>query len=261
MSKTGYVLTIAVGNSNVLFGIFAGNKYLSKWRIETRSNRAADEYGAWLMSIFEHVDIDPKFVSGAIISSVVPGVDKVITSMCRRFFDVEPLFVTPGIKTGMNINYGRAGDLGPDRLANIVALNTEYGHPALVIDFGSTTSFDVIDEKGVYQGGALAPGVALALAALSDAAPQLPEVALLKPEKIVGRNIVESMQSGCFWGAVEMVEGVVHRIWQEMGIEDGRIIVTGGYAREMNEGLLLDTEVDTNLTLKGLKLIYDRNAL
>ena len=146
--EEGYTLTISVGNSNILFALFDGDEFLSKWRMETTKGRTADEYGSWLLTIFDYVDIEPERITGAVISCVVPSVDLVLTSMCRRFFNCDPLHITPGVKTGMRVNYGRAGDLGPDRLANIVAVHHYYDVPAIVVDFGTTTSFDVIDKNG-----------------------------------------------------------------------------------------------------------------
>lgn len=257
--KAGYTLTISVGNSNTIIAVFAGEKYIGKWRLETRVGRTADEYGTWLRGVFEHSKIEPQFINGIVICSVVPKIDMVLTSMCRRFFKLEPLYVLPGVKTGVQINYGRAGDLGPDRLANIVALAEHKKFPSIVIDFGTTTSFDVIDAKGNYTGGTITPGVNLALSSLSSAAPQLPEVGLTKPDNVIGRNIVKSMQSGCYWGTVDMVQGLMNRIWKEIGVESGYVVATGGFAKELENSGMLD-EVDTNLTLKGLKLIYDRTT-
>lgn len=256
---TGYTLTISVGNSNILFGLFAGDEFISKWRMETTRGRTADEYGTWLLTIFDYVDIEPRYITGAVISCVIPSVDMVLTSMCRRFFDCDPLHIIPGIKTGVKINYGRAGDLGPDRLANIVALSEKYKSSAMVVDFGTTTSFDVINKNGEYIGGVLSPGISLALSSLSSAAPQLPEVGVARPSEIIGKNIVHSMQSGCYYGAVDMITGLVARLWNEIGVEKGTCIATGGFARNMVEELKQFDDLDPHLTLKGLKLIYDRN--
>lgn len=259
MPDIGYVLTINVGNSNTVFSLFAGEKYLGKWRMETRTGRTADEYGLWLLDIFNHINISAKHITGVAISTVVPTVEMVLTSMARRFFNVEPVHIVPGIKTGMRIQYGRAGDLGPDRLCNIVALNTYYKNPAIVVDFGTTTSFDVINAEGKYVGGAVAPGIALSLESLSRAAPQLPDVGSVKPEWVIGKNIAHSMQSGCYWGAVDMVNGIIKRIVDDINAENAMCIATGGFAKDMLEGTDIFDEIDTNLTLKGLKLIYDLN--
>lgn len=259
MRKSGYTLTINVGNSNTIFGLFADDQFISKWRMETTKGRTADEYGTWLLTIFSYVDIEPEHITGAVISCIVPSVDMVLTSMCRRFFDCEPLHIMPGVKTGMRINYGRSGDLGPDRLANIVALKELYDKPCMVVDFGTTTSFDVIDEKGVYIGGVVSPGVSLSLASLSSAAPQLPEVGLEKPKNILGKNIVHSMQAGCYFGAVDMITGLINRLWKSADVESGMCIATGGFAKDMVEDLDEFDVIDPNLTLKGLKFIYNKN--
>lgn len=259
MQKSGYTLTISVGNSNTIFGLFAEDKFISKWRMETTRGRTADEYGVWLLTVFDYVDIQPEHITGAVVSCVVPSVDLVLTSMCRRFFNCEPLHIAPGVKTGMRIHYGRSGDLGPDRLANIVALKNLYQKPCMVVDFGTTTSFDVMNEKGDYVGGVVSPGVSLALSALSSAAPQLPEVGLNKPDEIMGKNIVHSMQSGCYFGAVDMITGLIGRLWHNIGVESGMCIATGGFAKDMVEDLGEFDVIDPNLTLKGLKCIYDKN--
>lgn len=259
MNKSGYTLTISVGNSNTIFGLFAEDKFISKWRMETTTGRTADEYGTWLLTIFDFVNVEASHITGAVISCVIPSVDMVLTSMCRRFFDCEPLHVMPGIKTGMRIQYGRTGDLGPDRLANIVAMKNLYQEPCMVVDFGTTTSFDVINEKGEYVGGVVSPGVSLALKSLSSAAPQLPEVGLEKPKEIMGRNIVHSMRAGCYFGAVDMIQGLINRLWSSIDLESGTCIATGGFAKDMVEDLSEINVVDPNLTLKGLKFLYDKN--
>lgn len=255
---SGYTLTVNVGNSNIIFALFEGNQFLSKWRMETNKGKTADEYGTWLLTIFNFVNIDVSHIQGAIISSVVPSIDMVLTSMCRRFFNVEPVHVLPGVKIGMKVQYGRAGDLGPDRLANIVALKEYYSKPAIVVDFGTTTTFDMIDENGEYTGGVIAPGMSLTLTALSSAAPQLPEVGLDKPKDIIGKNVVHSMQSGCYYGSVDMITGLLNRLWETLG-QKGACIATGGFAKDMVEEIDMFSVVDPHLTLKGLKLIYDRN--
>jgi type III pantothenate kinase len=259
MKKSGYTLIINVGNSNTIFGLFADDKFVSKWRMETTKGRTADEYGTWLLTLFDYTNIRSDFITGAIISSVVPSVDLVLTSMCRRFFKCEPLHVVPGIKTGMRIHYGRSGDLGPDRLANIVALKNLYDKPCMVVDFGTTTSFDIVNEEGDYVGGVVSPGVSLALSALSSAAPQLPEVGLDKPKDIIGKNIVHSMQAGCYFGAVDMITGLITRLWNAIEVDSGTCIATGGFAKDMVEDLNQFGVIDPNLTLKGLKFIYDKN--
>ncbi|MFT7433512.1 MAG: type III pantothenate kinase [Alphaproteobacteria bacterium] len=248
-----------MGNSNILFGLFAGEKFISKYRMETTKGRTADEYGTWLLIIFDYVDIDANYITGAVVSCVVPSVDMVLTSMCRRFFNCDPIHVVPGVKTGVKINYGRAGDLGPDRLANIVALSEYYKSSTMVVDFGTTTSFDVINADGEYVGGVLSPGVSLALSSLSSAAPQLPEVGVERPKGMIGKNIVHSMQAGCYFGAIDMITGLINRLWNEIDVKNGTCIATGGFARNMVEELEQFDALDPHLTLKGLKLIYDRN--
>lgn len=258
MSEIGYTLVVNVGNSNTIFGVFAGDNFMGKWRMETRAERTADEYGFWLLSIFEKMNIHAKHIHGVCIATTLPKAEIALTSMALRFFDTPPIIVGAGSKTGIAINYGRVGDLGPDRLANIIALNNDYKKNAIVVDFGTTTSFDVIS-NGKYLGGAVAPGLSLSLSALSGISKTLPDVGFVKPNWVVGKNITHSMQSGCYWGAVDMVHGLINRIWEDIDTEEGTVIATGGFANEMAEGVDIFHKVDTNLTLKGLKLLHDMN--
>lgn len=259
MLSMGYTIIINVGNSNTLFALFAGDSLVSKWRLETRVNRSADEYGLWLLQILQKENISAEHISGVCIATVVSAAETNIISMVRRFFELDPMLVVPGIKTGLKINYGRVGDLGPDRLANMVALNTYYKKGGIVVDFGTTTSLDVVDDNGVHKGGAVAAGVNLSLHSLAQAAPNLPDVGWSKPDFVIGHNIAHSMQAGCYWGAIDMTVGLIRRIWQELGYECP-CIATGGFAREMIEGTDIFKDVDTNLTLKGLKILYDKNS-
>lgn len=258
MNQAGFTIAISTGTRNILFGLFAGDKFLSKWRVETRVGRTADEYGSWLLSILAHVDVNPKLVKAVVIGNVVPQVETVLLSMVRRFFHVEPLLIQPGVKTGIQINYGQGNVLGADRVANMVAAHKMYNEPIMAIDFGSITSIDVIDEKGHYLGGVVAPGVMLSLDTLAEVAPSLPQVSFQQSPKVLGKNTADSMRSGCYWGAVAMVEGLTARIWDELGVT-GKIVATGGFAQDIQDKLTVD-EVDSNLTLKGLKYILDKSS-
>lgn len=258
MRHSGFTIVIATGARNIVFGLFAGDKFLSKWRTETRSGRTADEYGSWLLSILSHVDVDPKHVKSVVIGNVVPQIETVLVSMVNRFFNVNPLLIEPGVKTGVQINYGTSSALGADRVANIVAAHRLHSETVMAIDFGSITSIDVISDEGTYLGGVVAPGVMLSLDTLAEVAPSLPQVSFQQSKNVLGKNITESMRSGCYWGAVAMVEGLTARIWDELGVT-GKIVATGGFAQDMQEQLHFDS-VDVNLTLKGLKYILDRQA-
>lgn len=259
MTSLGYTLVVHIGNSNTLFAFFAENNLVSKWRLETRVGRTADEYGLWILSILEREKIDISYIKGIVIATVVPAVEKVITSMSRRYFNLEPFHVVAGVKTGAHINYGRVGDLTVDRLANIVGLYNRYKKSALVVDFGTTTSIDVLNETGKYVGGVVIPSADLALLSLTQAAPQLPDVRNIKPKKVIGKTIEHSMQSGCYFGTIDMVEGLIKRIWAELSLNEGICLATGGFAKEISEGTSAFHFVDVDLTLKGLKYIYDYN--
>jgi type III pantothenate kinase len=260
MKQPGYVLTIFAGNTHVIFGVYAGGRYVGRWRIESRANRSADQYGTWLFNTFEYVDIDPTLVEGVVMACTSAMSKKILTKMCERYFDITPLVVGSGIKTGVSINYGRAGDLSANRVANIVGLGQEYQLPAMVVDCDSVTSFDILDGEGKYIGGTVAPGIMTSLNMLPQVAPQLPEVPFDYTEKVVGRNIQESLQAGHFWSAVDMIDATVQRIWNSLGIQDGTVVGTGAYIHEIEGACASFHAIDSHLLFNGLKEIYNLNA-
>jgi type III pantothenate kinase len=260
MKQPGYVLTIFAGNTHVIFGVYAGGRYVGRWRIEARSNRSADEYGTWLFNTFEYVDVDPTLIEGVVMACTSVVAKKMLTKMCERYFDITPLVVGAGIRTGVSINYGRAGDLSANRVANIVGLSQEYQLPAMVVDCDSVTSFDILDSKGTYIGGTITPGIMSSLSMLPQLAPQLPEVSFDYTDKIVGKNIQESLQAGHFWSAVDMIDATVERIWKSLGITNGTVIGTGSYIHEIEDACTCFHAIDTHLLFNGLKEIYNLNA-
>ncbi|MDR7317414.1 type III pantothenate kinase [Brevibacillus nitrificans] len=252
------LLVIDIGNSNIVMGLYAGDELRQQWRVATDRNKTEDEYGMLVANLFQHAGLTLSQVSGVIISSVVPPSNHTIERMCEKYLRQKPLLVGPGIKTGLNIKYEYPREVGSDRIVNAVAAIHYYGTPTIVVDFGTATTFCYVDERGQYWGGAIAPGIGISTEALVSRAAKLPRIEITKPASVVGRNTIAAMQSGIFYGFVGQVEGIVRRIMAEYGTQP-KVVATGGLAS------LVATEtdcihiVDPYLTLKGLRLIYERN--
>jgi type III pantothenate kinase len=252
------ILVFDVGNTNIVIGIFKGEELVTSWRIATDRRRTADELGMLLQNLFDYRGYSFKDIEALVLSSVVPPLTPIIITMCRRYFGREPLVVGPGVRTGMPIRYENPREVGADRIVNAVAAAHIYGCPAIVVDFGTTTNYDVISREGEYLGGAIAPGVAISTEALFEHAAKLPRVELARPAQVIGKNTVASMQSGIYFGFVGQVDAIVTRIKAEIG-QDAVVVATGGLARLIVEGTATVDHIEPNLTLYGLKLIYDRN--
>lgn len=253
------ILTMDIGNTNIKTALFDGMETVQYWRISTNRNMSSDEYGILLMNLFDHHRIAVKDVTGIMISSVVPQINFTIEHMCRSYFGREPLIIGPGIKTGINIKYENPRELGSDRIANAVAAYELYGGPCITIDFGTATSFGVISEKGEFLGGAICPGLKLAAEALTERAAKLPRFELTKPESVIGKNTVSNMQAGIVYGYIGQVEYLVKRMKAELGDPSTKVIATGGLAVLVaDESKAIDT-LDGLLTLKGLRIIYEKN--
>jgi len=254
------VLCVAdIGNTHTVLGLFAdGDRLVHRWRIRTDVERTSDEWGLTLRELFEMGGRDVKSVSGMAISCVVPPAIHTIRRASRRFFDVEPLIVGPGVKSGISIRYDNPREVGADRVVNAVAAYDKIGHACIVVDFGTATTFDCIAADGAYLGGAIAPGLGIALDALVTRAAKLPRVELMKPRAAIGRTTEEAMQSGLLYGYVSLVDGLVDRIAAEIG---GlvTVIATGGLAGRIAAESRTIESVEPNLTLEGLRLIYQRN--
>ncbi|MCU9615269.1 type III pantothenate kinase [Caldibacillus lycopersici] len=253
------IFVIDVGNTNIVLGVYEDNQLKHHWRIETNRNRTEDEYGMIIKSLFEHEGRSFKEVKGIIISSVVPPIMFFLEKMCEKYFGVKPLVVGPGVKTGLDIKYDNPKEVGADRIVNAVAGIHEYGSPLIIVDFGTATTYCYVNEEKQYMGGAIAPGISISTEALYTKAAKLPRIEIAAPEKIIGRNTVESMQVGIVYGYVGQVDGIVSRM-KAHAKKEPKVIATGGLAnliaKESNE---IDT-VDSMLTLKGLHLIYKRNT-
>ncbi len=253
------ILVIDVGNTNTVCGIYWKNALKYFWRMASDRNRSADEFGAMLNSFFRFESIAFSDVTAIVISSVVPDLMYPLEHMCRKYFLITPLVVRPGVKTGLNIKTDNPKEVGADRIVNAVAASQEYGFPVIVIDFGTATTYCAIDQKGDYIGGCIAPGVKISMQALYERAAQLPKIEIERPKKIIGKNTVDGMKSGIVYGYMGQVEYLIRRFKEEMDAPDAKTIATGGLARLIAEDCQGVDVVDPMLTLKGLKIIYDRN--
>jgi len=253
------LLAVDVGNSHTVFGIFRGEELSADWRIATRRDSTADEIGVQLRALFAETGIPRENVKGLIISSVVPDMNAVLADAGRRYLGQDPLFVGPGIKTGMPIHYENPHEVGADRIVNSVAAMALYGAPVIVLDFGTATTFDVVDSTGSYLGGTIAPGLAVSAEALFERAARLHRVDIKRPSRVIGRNTEESMQAGLYFGYSGLVEGLVARIRTELGCE-ALVIATGGLSPGFEDELSFVHAVRLDLTLIGLRLLWERNC-
>ena len=251
------LLAIDIGNTNTVFAVYKGDALHQEWRCQTVASRTADEYAVFLNELLALAGMAWADISDVIIGSVVPNANFHIKNFCVKFIKAEPLFVTKDV-VGIAIDLDRPEEVGADRLINAVAVIEHYQYPAIVIDFGTATTFDVIDAKGRYAGGAIAPGINLSVSALHQAAAQLPNVDIAKPEKAIGKNTVEAMQSGIYWGYLGLIEGITAQITCEMGAQPF-VIATGGLAPLFAGNTDLIKTVDHQLTLKGLLKLYQNH--
>ncbi len=258
------LLTLDVGNTNTVLGLYrdGSDELVTHWRVSTLRTQTVDEYGVLFLNLFAMRKVDAAEVSAIIVSSVVPPLDSTLRQVCEQYFHIKPMFVEPGIKTGMPILVDNPAELGADRLVNGVAAYAKYGGPCIVVDFGTATTFDVITGKGEYVGGVIAPGLAISAEALFSRAARLSRVDVKKPAKVVGTNTIAHMQSGLYYGYIGLVDGILERMLNETRNPDlpaPKVIATGGLARLVADDSRFIETIDDMLTLDGLRLIYERN--
>lgn len=253
------ILVVDIGNTNIVFGLFDGGEIICDWRVGTDKQKTSDEYGLLFKNLLEFRNIEIETVKGAAISCVVPTILSTITTAVNTYFNVESVVVGPGVKSGMPILYHNPKEVGADRICNGVAAFEKQGGSVIVVDFGTATTFDCISEKGEYMGGLITPGLTISAEALYREASKLPRVEIVKPDHVIGKTTVESMQAGIVYGYAGLVDGIVENIAAEMDTTPG-VIGTGGSAGLISSESKAIESVDEFLTLKGLKLIYDRNS-
>jgi type III pantothenate kinase len=256
------ILLVDVGNTNIVLGVHKDDKYIVSWRISTDAKKTSDEYGIQVMQLFYQWNLDPKDVKGIIISSVVPNIMHSLENMIRKCFHLEPIIVGPGVKTGINIKYDNPKEVGADRIVNAVAAFEMYKKPMIIIDFGTATTFCALTKQGDYLGGCIVPGLKIASDALFERAAKLPRVELETPKNIICKSTITSMQSGIIYGYIGQVEYIVKKMKKEMMIKDSEepyVIATGGLSKLIATNTDIINEVNTDLTLEGLKILYYKN--
>jgi type III pantothenate kinase len=253
------LLVIDIGNTNVVLGIYDGVELTASWRLATIKGRTEDEYGILLGNLIEQVNLRPKDIDGVILACVVPPLASVFEKLSRKMFDIKALVVGPGARTGMPILYDNPKEVGADRIVNAIGAFAEHKGPLIIVDFGTATTFDVVSARGQYTGGAIAPGIGISMDALFSRTAKLPRVDFTHPKSVIGKNTVDSMQAGIYFGYVGLVDAIVSRIIRDLG-EDCFVLATGGLASMIADESDAIDAVDEDITLKGLRILYELNT-
>lgn len=253
------LLVIDVGNTNTVLGLYDGDDLAHDWRLRTVVDHTVDEYGMLIYNLYKNSEVSPRAIKAIIISCVVPPMLQILEPLCKKYFNIKPLIVGPGIKTGMPIFYDNPREVGADRIVNAIAAFERYKGDIIVVDFGTATTFDYISAKGEYMGGCICPGVMISSEALFQKAAKLPRIEIIRPKTVIGKDTVSSMQAGILYGYAGLVDGLVERIKGEVR-SDPKVIATGGLAKIIAPEAKSIHVVDDMLTLEGLRIIYKRNS-
>ncbi|HEX8894042.1 MAG TPA: type III pantothenate kinase [Terriglobales bacterium] len=263
------LLVLDVGNTNTVLGVFETQpegsdsskprRLIANWRVTTNKSQTVDEYGVLFRNLFAMNKLEVSATTGIVISSVVPPLDSTLREVCERYFQIKPLFIEPGVKTGMPVHYDNPAEVGADRIVNSVAAFERFGGPCIVVDFGTATTFDVVSPKGEYLGGIITPGIGISADALFERTARLPRVDIRKPPRVIATNTVNSLQSGLYYGYIGLIDGILERLIDELG-KEVKVVATGGLASLLGSGSKYIREVDDLLTLEGLRIIYERNV-
>lgn len=253
------IFVMDIGNTNIKAAVFDGKKLLRRWRCATDPAMTSDQYGIIMTDLFRYHELSIQDIEGIMISSVVPTINYTIEHMCRDYFHLEPRILLPGMRTGLNIRYENPRELGSDRIANAVAVSTLYGGPSIFIDFGTATTYGVVSDKGEFLGGAIGPGLRMMNRALSSGTAKLPSIELVVPPKVIGRTTVCNIQAGVLYGYIGSVEKIVGAMKEEIGCPQAKVIATGGMAHLVRSNSSVIDEINPDLTLTGLRIIYEKN--
>lgn len=253
------ILVIDVGNTNIVLGVYKGKRLISSWRMTTSNQQTADEIGIFIHSLFDYSEVDANEIEDIIISSVVPNVMYSLTHGLVKYFHIQPIIVGAGMKTGVNLLMDNPKEMGADRIVKLVAAYEIYGGPAMVIDYSTATTYDVIDDKGRFVTGITAPGIQVCVDALVESTAQLPKVEIKKPKSIIVKNTVGSLQAGIVYGHIGETKYIIEQVKNELELPDIKVIATGGLAKTMESNGKIFDVIDPLLTLKGLRIVYEKN--